>query len=159
MDAVRECQAHRYTALDVLGWEWEMGLHDTVRDEAQRLGVDLRLLYIPREVMDKRAVEGGDVHFYELAYLKTSLLRDTRTITVRLDDFIIPNPDLVPDDVRSKVKKWSDYIDFWAVDWNYAGDTFHNEWQAYRTRKTPVLRLVSDPIHIKSPALIASWSR
>jgi hypothetical protein len=159
MDAVRECQAHRYTALDVLGWEWEMGLHDTVRDEAQRLGVDLRLLYIPREVMDKRAVEAGDVHFYELAYLKTSLLRDTRTITVRLDDFIIPNPDLVPDEVRSKVKKWSDYIDFWAVDWNYAGDTFHNEWQAYRTRKTPVLRLVSDPIHIKSPALIASWSR
>jgi DNA modification methylase len=127
MDAVRECQTHRYTALDVLGWEWEMGLHDTVRDEARRLGVDLRLLYIPREVMDKRAVEAGDVRFYELAYLKTSLLQDGRTITVRLDDFIIPNPDLVPDEVRSKIKKWSDYIDFWAVDWNYAGDTFHNE--------------------------------
>ncbi|MBA7627750.1 hypothetical protein ES703_35217 [subsurface metagenome] len=145
MDAVRECQANRYTALDVLGWEWEMGLHDTVRDEARHLGVDLRLLYIPREVMDKRAVEAGDVHFYELAYLKTSLLQDGRTVTVRLDDFIIPNPDLVPDEVRGKVKKWSDYIDFWAVDWNYAGDTFHNEWQTYRTRKSPTLRLISDP--------------
>ena len=145
MDVVRECQAHHYTALDVLGWEWEMGLHDTIRDEARRLGVDLRLLYIPREVMDKRAVEAGDVHFYELAYLKMSLLKDRRTATVRLDDFIIPNPDLVPDEVRSKVKKWSDYIDFWAVDWNYAGDTFHNEWQTYRTRKIPTLRLISDP--------------
>jgi len=145
MDAVRECQANRYTALDVLGWEWEMGLHDTVRDEAKRMGVDLRLLYIPREVMDKRAVEAGDVHFYELAYLKPSLLQDKRTVTVRLDDFIIPNPDLVPDEVRSKIKKWSDYIDFWAVDWNYQGDTFHNEWQTYRTRKNPTLRLVSDP--------------
>jgi adenine specific DNA methylase Mod len=145
MDAVRECQTHRYTALDVLGWEWEMGLHDTVRDEARRLGVDLRLLYIPREVMDKRAVEAGDVHFYELAYLKTSVLQDGRTITLRLDDFIIPNPDLVPNEVRSKIKKWSDYIDFWAVDWNYAGDTFHNEWQTYRTRKSPTLRLISDP--------------
>ena len=145
MNAIRECQANRYTALDVLGWEWEMGLHDTIRDEARRLGVDLRLLYIPREVMDKRAVEAGDVHFYELAYLKMSLLKDRRTATVRLDDFIIPNPDLVPDEVRSKVKKWSDYIDFWAVDWNYAGDTFHNEWQTYRTRKIPTLRLISDP--------------
>jgi adenine-specific DNA-methyltransferase len=145
MDAVRECQAHHYTALDVLGWEWEMGLHDTICDEARRLGVDLRLLYIPREVMDKRAVEAGDVHFYELAYLKISLLQDGHTATVRLDDFIIPNPDLVPDEVRSKVKKWSDYIDFWAVDWNYAGDTFHNEWQTYRTRKSPTLRLISDP--------------
>lgn len=145
MDSVRECQANRYTALDVLGWEWEMGLHDTVRDEAQRLGVDLRLLYIPREVMDKRAVEAGDVHFYELAYLKTYLLQDGRMVTVRLDDFIIPNPDLVPEEVRRKVKRWSDYIDFWAVDWNYAGDTFHNEWQTYRTRKSPALRLISDP--------------
>ncbi|MBL7119304.1 MAG: site-specific DNA-methyltransferase, partial [Dehalococcoidia bacterium] len=110
MDAVRECQANRYTALDVLGWEWEMGLHDTVRDEARRMGVDLRLLFIPREVMDKRAVQAGDVHFYELAYLKAVLLQDGRTATVRLEDFIIPNPDLVPDDVRAKVKKWSDYI-------------------------------------------------
>ena len=81
MDSVRECQANRYTTLDVLGWEWEMGLHDTIRDEARHLGVDLRLLYIPREVMDKRAVEAGDVHFYELAYLKTSLLRDGQTVT------------------------------------------------------------------------------
>ncbi len=151
MNAVRECQANRYTALDVLGWEWEMGLHDTIRDEARRLGVDLRLLYIPREVMDKRAVAAGDVHFYELAYLKTSLLQDARTVTVRLDDFIIPNPDLVPDDVRSKVKKWSDYIDFWAVDWNYAEDTFHNEWQTYRTRQSPVLRLISDPHTYQEP--------
>jgi len=145
MDVVRECQTNRYTALDVLGWEWEMGLHDTIRAEARRLAVDIRLLYIPREVMDKQAVEAGDVHFYELAYLKTSLLQDSKTVTVRLDDFIIPNLDLVPDDVRSKVKKWSDYIDFWAVDWSYAGDTFHNEWQSYRTRKSPILRVISDP--------------
>jgi len=145
MDAVRECQANRYTALDVLGWEWEMGLHDTVREEARRMGVDLRLLFIPREVMDKRAVQAGDVRFYELAYLKTSLLQDRQTVTARLEDFIIPNPDLVPDEVRSKIRKWSDYIDFWAVDWNYRQDTFHNEWQTYRTRKSPTLRLISDP--------------
>lgn len=145
MGAVRECQRQKYTGLDVLGWEWEMGLHDTIRDDGRRHGVDVRLLVIPREVMDKRAVEAGDVHFYELAYLKTSVLQDRRTVTVRLDEFIIPNPDLVPDEVRSKVKKWSDYIDFWAVDWNYKGDTFHNEWQTYRTRKSPTLRLLSDP--------------
>lgn len=145
LDAIRECQTHHYTSLDVLGWEWEMGLHDTIREEARRMGVDVRLLVIPREVMDKRAVQAGDVRFYELAYLKTALLPDGKMVTVRLDDFIIPNPDLVPDDVRGKIKKWSDYIDFWAVDWNYREDTFHNEWQMYRTRKSPTLRLISDP--------------
>jgi hypothetical protein len=159
MDAIRECQANRYTGLDVLGWEWEMGLHDTAREEARSLGVDLRLLFIPREVMDKREVAAGDIHFYELAYLKTAQLQDGRTVTVRLEDFIIPNLDLVPQEVRSKVKRWSDYIDFWAVDWDYPStgsghgqrDTFHNQWQTYRTRKSPTLRLISDPHDYSGP--------
>lgn len=30
-------------------------------------------------------------------------------------------------------------MDYWAVDWDNKGDAFHNEWQAYRTRKTPAL--------------------
>ena len=28
-------------------------------------------------------------------------------------------------------------IDYWAVDWDYKNDTFHNQWQSYRTRKEP----------------------
>lgn len=40
-----------------------------------------------------------------------------------------------------QVKHWSQWIDYWAVDWNNKGDTFHNEWQAYRTRKEPKLDL------------------
>ena len=149
MAAVRECAANRIGGLDVLGWEWELGLHDTIADEAQAEGVNVRLLVIPREVMDKRAVESGGVRFHELAYLKTSLETAGRQVVVRLDEFIIPNPELVPDEVRSRIKKWSDYIDFWAVDWNYGaagdGDTFHNEWQTYRTRSAPALILLSEP--------------
>ena len=149
MDAVRECAANRIGGLDILGWEWELGLHDTIIGEARAEGVDVRLLVIPREVMDRRAGEKGDVQFHELAYLKTSLETSGMHVVVRLDDFIIPNPELVPDEVRSRIKKWSDYIDFWAVDWNYGaageGDVFHNEWQTYRTRSAPALILLSEP--------------
>ena len=159
MEAVRECAANRYAALDVLGWEWEHGLHDTVRDDAKTEGVDLRLLVIPREVMDRRAVESGDVRFYELAYLKAVPEVVGLQVAIRLEDFIIPNPELVPDDVRAKITRWSDYVDFWAVDWNFgadgAGDTFHNEWQTYRTRTERVLRLVSDPHSYPSPGTYA----
>ena len=28
-------------------------------------------------------------------------------------------------------------IDYWAVDWDFKDDTFHNQWQSYRTRKDP----------------------
>lgn len=155
MSAVRECAANRIGGLDVLGWEWELGLHDTITDEARAEGVNVRLLIIPREVMDRRAGEKGDVQFHELAYLKTSLETSGLQVVVRLDDFIIPNPELVPDEARSRIKKWSDYIDFWAVDWNYGaageGDVFHNEWQTYRTRSAPALILLSEPHVYEAP--------
>jgi hypothetical protein len=40
-------------------------------------------------------------------------------------------------EVRSAVTHWSQWIDYWAVDWYHCGDTFHNEWQTFRTRKDP----------------------
>jgi DNA modification methylase len=46
--------------LHVLGWEWEMGLHDPLVQQAkQAQGVRLRLLNIPREVMDTRRWTGA----------------------------------------------------------------------------------------------------
>ena len=131
----------------MLGWEFELGLHDLVRDEAKARGVDLRLRRIPREVMDPRAVASGEITFHELAYLKVDVAVRKRTATVSLLDFVLPNPDLVPASIRDKVGSWSDYVDYWAVDFTYGagghGDTFHNQWQSYRTRADRVLELAA----------------
>ena len=151
IEALEECSANKLTALDVLGWEWEMGLHDVVGNEARRRGIDLRLLNIPREVMDKRAVEAGDVHFYELAYVETEVRGQGTEVQIALKDVIIPSLELVPLEVRDKVKKWSDYIDYWAVDWDFKEDTFHNQWQSYRTRKHSTLAAESDWHNYPSP--------
>ena len=43
------------------------------------------------------------------------------------------------------MRKWSDYIDYWAVDWNFQNDTFMQGWVAYRTRKDRTLVLEADP--------------
>ncbi len=34
-EALSECKENKIKALDVLGWEWEMGLHDLVKEEAE----------------------------------------------------------------------------------------------------------------------------
>jgi adenine specific DNA methylase Mod len=144
--AVDECKKMKQTALDILGWEWEMGLHDVVQEIAKAKGVKLSLKYIPREVMDARAVAAGDITFYELAYLEVDVSQNKHgEFVVALKDFVIPNHDLIPDEVRSKIKKWSDYIDYWSIDWDFNNDTFHNMWQSYRTRKDRTLDLKSDP--------------
>jgi hypothetical protein len=129
----------------VLGWEWEMGLYDLMVAEAKRQGVKLLLLQIPREVMEQQAVDKGDIQFFELAYLEVKIETPKKhTVTVTLADFVIPNTELIPEEVRSKVKKWSDYIDYWAVDWHFQNDTFMQGWVTYRTRKERKLALTPD---------------
>jgi len=120
--------------------------------EAKRRGVRLLLLQIPREVMEQQAVDKGDVQFFQLAYLEVEIKNPKKlTAQVTLTDFVIPNTELIPEDVRDKVKKWSDWIDYWAVDWDFQEDTFMQGWVAYRTRKERTLPLKSDPHTYQKP--------
>jgi adenine-specific DNA-methyltransferase len=150
--AIAECVQCRQTELHVLGWEWEMGLYDLMIPEAKKRGVKLLLLQIPREVMEQQAVDKGDIQFFELAYLEVDIQTPRKlTATVTLKDFVIPNTELIPEEVRTKVKKWSDYIDYWAVDWDFQDDTFMQGWVTYRTRKDRTLALTSDPHTYEEP--------
>jgi len=143
---IEECLAVRQSELHVLGWEWEMGLANLMVQEAKRRGTKLLLLNIPREVMEQQAVEKGDIRFFEVGHLEVEIKQEKgRKVTVGLKDFAFPYADLIPKDVRSKIKKWSDYLDYWAVDWNFQNDTFMNGWVAYRTRKERTLALKTDP--------------
>ncbi len=146
-DALDEAAGAGHPGLDVLGWEFEMGLHELVQDVARAAGIELRLRYIPREVMDPRAVQSGEIVFHELAYLKVETKVVKRTVHVTLADFVLPNPDLVPESVRDKVQGWSDYVDYWAVDFTFGAegdsDTFRNQWQSYRTRSDRALELTA----------------
>jgi DNA modification methylase len=150
--AVDECARLKQGELHVLGWEWEMGLYDLMVEAAKKKGVKLLLLQIPREVMESQAAAKGDVRFFELAYLEAEIKQAKKlTAQVALKDFVIPNTELIPEDVRSKVKKWSDYIDYWAVDWDFRNDTFMQGWVAYRTRKERTLPLSSDAHAYEKP--------
>jgi SAM-dependent methyltransferase len=129
---------------DLLGWEWEMGLHDTITERARRRGLDLRPRQIPREVMERQLTDADAVRFFELAYVDLDVRRQGRETCVVLKDFAIPSEELIPLKVRERVASWSDLIDYWSVDYDFTDDVFHNEWQAYRTREDSVLTTQSD---------------
>lgn len=144
--AIEECVESGLRALDVLGWEWEMGLNPAGKDElAAHYGVDTHLYNIPREVMDTRAVDAGDVHFFELSVAEVEARVDGREATLALTGFLPALDDYMREKTEGKIARWSDWIDYWSVDYEYDGETFVNQWQAYRTRREPRLALVSDP--------------
>jgi adenine-specific DNA-methyltransferase len=126
-------------AVDVLGWDFAFELNEVARQEATRAGIDVHFWRIPREVLETRAVEQGDVQFFELAALAVDVTITQRNVHVSLTDFIIPLDD-VPEEVQRAITDWSQWIDYWAIDWDNRSDTFHNEWQTYRTRKEPTLQ-------------------
>lgn len=120
--------------IDVLGWEFAFELNETAKQQAHESGVDLRFLTIPREVLEKKAVEQGDIQFFELAALFVTHAVKRRELTLELTNFIAPL-EYVPQEIRAKITKWTAWIDYWAVDFDFRDDTFHNQWQSYRTRK------------------------
>jgi hypothetical protein len=129
--------------VDVLGWEFAFDINETARQQAAATKVDVKFKKIPREVLDKRAIEQGDVHFFELAGLDVKAKAKGKKVELNLKEFVIP-PDDVPEDVRASIVHWSQWVDYWAVDWNYRNDTFHNEWQSYRTKTDNNLKLTVD---------------
>jgi adenine-specific DNA-methyltransferase len=126
--------APKTNGVDVLGWDFAFELNEVAKQQVAQANIDVRFLRIPRDVMDKRGVEQGDVRFFELAALSVDVKHHGLQVEVTLTDFIIP-PDDVPEDVQRAITHWEQWIDYWAVDWDYKGDTFHNQWQDYRTRK------------------------
>ncbi len=126
--------------VDILGWDFAFDLNETAKQMAADANIRLAFKKIPREVLEKKAVEQGDISFYELAALNVSIRQVKTVVEVELQNFFLP-PDDVPEDVRQAITHWSQWIDYWAVDWKNCDDTFHNQWQTYRTRKSPKIVL------------------
>jgi site-specific DNA-methyltransferase (adenine-specific)/adenine-specific DNA-methyltransferase len=73
--------------VDVLGFEFEMGISPAMSDAAKEQGLTLTVRYIPNEVFDKRAIAKGQVKFYEAGYVEAKCEVKNKTLQVSLTDF------------------------------------------------------------------------
>ena len=198
-EIILECRKKHITKVDILGFEFEMGLFPNVLDEARAKGIDIAPKYIPAEVFDKRAVEKNQVVFHDVSYIEVKPLVNAKkgnSVAVELTDFSvfysqdsIANAEAAIKNKGSRIvvekgqivkvskdkdgivtrevltKNWTDWIDYWAVDFNFeskreiirvkneetgeweeqwTGDyIFENEWQIFRTKKDRSLELKS----------------
>ncbi|OHA70688.1 MAG: DNA methylase [Candidatus Wildermuthbacteria bacterium RIFCSPHIGHO2_12_FULL_45_9] len=89
-DIVKECKEKKITKADVLGFDYEMGLDF---EDTKKQGLDIQFKKIPREVFDKKAVEKGQVRFYDVAYLEAKPIvkgrGNKKTVSVELVDFSV----------------------------------------------------------------------
>lgn len=149
-EIILECRQKHITRVDVLGFEFEMGLFPNILDEARAKGIDIAPKYIPAEVFDKRAVEKNQVVFHDVAFIEVKPHFKNNTVAIELTDFsVFYSQDSIAavestlKDKSSKIvvekgqivkiskdahgvitrelltKNWTDWIDYWAVDFNF----------------------------------------
>jgi len=88
-EIILECREKRISRVDILAFEFEMGLFPNIQEEAKAKGIDLALKYIPREVFDKRAIEKNQVVFHDVSYIEAKPLVKNNSIAVELTDFSV----------------------------------------------------------------------
>ena len=94
-EIILKCRRHQITRVDVLGFEFEMGLFPNVLDEAKSRGIDIAPKFIPAEVFDRRAVEQGQVVFHDMAFIEVKPHIEAggkdkpATVAVELTDFSV----------------------------------------------------------------------
>jgi hypothetical protein len=85
--AIDSALAVGISRVDILGFEFEMGISPAMTDSAKEQGLTLTLRYIPNEVFDKRAIAKGEVKFYEVGYVEAICNVKNKTLQVTLSDF------------------------------------------------------------------------
>jgi site-specific DNA-methyltransferase (adenine-specific)/adenine-specific DNA-methyltransferase len=152
-EVITECRKRKASRVDVLAFEFEMGLFPAVLEESKQKGIDLAPKTIPPEVFDKRAVEKGQVRFHDVAYIEVTPRfdkKDPLQLVVELTDFSVYYSQGLADAIAADLKggksevvceagkliklnkdkdgvitrdvltkKWTDWVDYWAVDFNY----------------------------------------
>ena len=88
-EVILECRQKRITRVDILGFEFEMGLFPNVLDEARSKGIDISPKYIPADVFDKRAVEKNQVVFHDVSFIEVKPHFRGNSLAVQLTDFSV----------------------------------------------------------------------
>lgn len=86
---ILECRKKHVTKVDILGFEFEMGLFPNVLTEAKEKGIDIAPKYIPAEVFDKRAVEKNQVVFHDVAAIEVDVKPTKNGVEITLADFSV----------------------------------------------------------------------
>jgi site-specific DNA-methyltransferase (adenine-specific)/adenine-specific DNA-methyltransferase len=107
-EVITECRKRGASRVDVLAFEFEMGLFPAVLDEAKKKGIDLAPKAIPPEVFDKRAVEKGQVRFHDVAYIEVTPRfekKNALAVAVELTDFSVYYSQGLVDAITSDLKE------------------------------------------------------
>lgn len=149
---LEECRKENFTAVDILGFEFAYEVNEMAKILGKKMNIEVKLIQIPSlneiksllvgmnidikkipdEIVDEKILK--HIKFHELNYVELETKINGRIVEIEIKKFIpVPTPEL--SQIADKIQDSRELIDYWAIDWDYKGDTFHNTWQSFRTKK------------------------
>ncbi len=144
----------------VLGWNFAFDISQAIEKYKNS---NVEVLVIPPDLLDKLSKKGfkkliadKTVRFSSLQYLVVNPVEVTVNgngedeLDISLNNYVLLSPDNIPLDDKDKEKLQQvmeqdplSLIEYWSIDPDYDGDTFHSTWQDYREN----VDNDSDPLH------------
>ena len=148
-EVIKECIKNNITSVDILGFEYEMGLFPSVQEDAKSQGLRLNYKQIPMDIFDDQAVKKGKVVFFDVAAIEFKPIIKKNFVSIELTDFAVfynENNIGIDEELKngnSKIiaeagniirvskskegiikrdvltKNWYDWIDYWSVDYDF----------------------------------------
>lgn len=103
-DAVNEARKKNLSKVDILAFEFEMGLVPHIQDEAKAKGIDLALKQIPREVFDNRAIEKNQIEFHDVSHIEIKPHVKGKSIAIELTDFCVYYNQDIKENIEASLK-------------------------------------------------------
>ncbi len=198
-NVISECKEKGITKVDILGFDYEMGLNFS-ETKKHGLDIQFKIIpreVFDKSAVEKGYVKFYDVAYIEVkpivnknavaveltdfsvfynqdntGEVEEKLKPGTSKVIIENGQVIKLTKDKDTDIIEREIltKKWSDWVDYWAVDFNFESKKeivhtinpetkeeqeewtgsyiFENEWQSFRTKKDRTLELTSAPTEL-----------
>ena len=151
---VKEAAASDIRSVDVLSADVDI---DFNKGEIEaKYGVSVQAKIIPqvaieavrerlkrKKAKDPKLDAAPDIHFFSPPDIEVraqpgggGVTVTLTRLTVDLDDCLSTQDAAKRAEIKNRITDWKALVDYWAVDWDYDGQTFKNDWQTFRTRKS-----------------------
>jgi adenine specific DNA methylase Mod len=127
-------------------YDWKKKYNKTVKP-FKSLGMtdNIKIVAFPAEFISKNIQNHEKISNFKAPRFKVQIVYQKESIIVELKEYIIPYSVLINKIVREKISNWTDWVDYWSIDFDYKNDNFDCKWVSFRTPKKRKLKISSEP--------------
>ena len=128
---------------DLYNWNKKYG-NECKPFNVYRLSKDALEPQIPIHFLLKEIQEKNETPKFEIPTITVDVKQENKGVLVSFLNYTIPFVDIISEKIRESIKSWSDWIDYWSIDFDYRNEIFTNNWICYRTSKNRKLELQAE---------------